>query len=455
MPEGSTHVVLVDDHRLFGAALGTALAAEGFSVTVPELTDLALLCRVVLDEAPDVILLDLDLGAAGSGEGLLAEFVGSGAAVLIVSGTTDDAVRGRCLDQGVAGWMSKCAPFDELLESVRAVAAGAPGPRPARPPAHPQGYAAPCSSFEWLTPRESAVLAMLMDGQSVARIAAAWYVSETTVRTQVRAVLQKLGVNSQLEAVALATRAGWSLTAAAAAQSSRRPRSVRRATHDASCQAPREFRNECVGTLMISPRLMMFQHGGASRMDGPTGSRSVPRPEGRRADSQPGRPSHPEGVARSTTPKGVVGRTRRQHVRHLQTTTTRLARWRVGGSGWWLRIHGQQHGGCVERRCGRWHDLRVRRVGCVVHVGHQPAHAGRYLHPAGELLAHPGQCAGKQRPGLVRGRQRQLCQRLLQLHADGGNATKSYWNCQNPNQINSYQWAATGAADQLHVSASQ
>ena len=41
MPERPAHVVVVDDHRLFGAALGTALVAEGFMVTVPELTDLA------------------------------------------------------------------------------------------------------------------------------------------------------------------------------------------------------------------------------------------------------------------------------------------------------------------------------------------------------------------------------------------------------------------------------
>ena len=119
--------------------------------------------------------------------------------------------------------MSKCAPFDELLESVRAIAAGAPGPRPTRPSVP----AAPATSFDWLTARESAVLAMLMDGQSVARISAACYVSEATVRTQVRAVLQKLGVNSQLEAVALATRAGWSLAAATEAQGARRHRSVR------------------------------------------------------------------------------------------------------------------------------------------------------------------------------------------------------------------------------------
>lgn len=223
MGDRVTRVVVVDDHRLFGAALGTALAAEGFCVTVPELTDLFLLERMVLSEAPDVILLDLDLGAFGSGESLLGAFVASGAAVLVVSGTTDDAMVGRCLHQGAAGWMSKCAPFDELLGAVRAIAAGAPGPCPTRPSLP----AAPATSFDWLTARESAVLAMLMDGQSVARIAAAWYVSEATVRTQVRAVLQKLGVNSQLEAVALATRAGWSLTAATDAQSTRRHRSLR------------------------------------------------------------------------------------------------------------------------------------------------------------------------------------------------------------------------------------
>jgi hypothetical protein len=37
----------------------------------------------------------------------------------------------------------------------------------------------------------------------------------------------------------------------------------------------------------------------------------------------------------------------------------------------------------------------------------------------------------------------------------GSNATLSTWNCQNPNVINGDQWAATGAAGQLHVSASQ
>jgi DNA-binding NarL/FixJ family response regulator len=53
------------------------------------------------------------------------------------------------------------------------------------------------------------VLRSLARGQSVATIASRCYVAEATVRTHVRGVLTKLGVGSQLEAVALAHQAGW------------------------------------------------------------------------------------------------------------------------------------------------------------------------------------------------------------------------------------------------------
>ena len=57
--------------------------------------------------------------------------------------------------------------------------------------------------FERLTPREQQVLRALSVGLTVPRIAQAWVVSEATVRSQVHAVLRKLDVRSQLEAV------GW------------------------------------------------------------------------------------------------------------------------------------------------------------------------------------------------------------------------------------------------------
>lgn len=64
-------------------------------------------------------------------------------------------------------------------------------------------------SFEHLTQREAQVLAQLMMGHSVKVIANRSQVALATVRTQVRGILTKLDVGSQLEAVALALRSGW------------------------------------------------------------------------------------------------------------------------------------------------------------------------------------------------------------------------------------------------------
>ena len=63
--------------------------------------------------------------------------------------------------------------------------------------------------FESLSRREGEVLCLLMEGHSVAKIAESSFVSIGTVRTQVKAILRKLGVNSQAAAVALAYRSGW------------------------------------------------------------------------------------------------------------------------------------------------------------------------------------------------------------------------------------------------------
>jgi DNA-binding NarL/FixJ family response regulator len=61
------------------------------------------------------------------------------------------------------------------------------------------------ANFERLTQREAIVLGALVDGLTADEIAGAHFVALTTVRSQIRAVLHKLGVRSQLAAVALAS----------------------------------------------------------------------------------------------------------------------------------------------------------------------------------------------------------------------------------------------------------
>jgi DNA-binding NarL/FixJ family response regulator len=60
-----------------------------------------------------------------------------------------------------------------------------------------------------LSVRERAVICKLMSGRCPAEIAREDFVAEATVRTQIKSILAKLEVNSQLGAVAVARAAGW------------------------------------------------------------------------------------------------------------------------------------------------------------------------------------------------------------------------------------------------------
>jgi two-component system, NarL family, nitrate/nitrite response regulator NarL len=210
-----TVVAVVDDHRLFAAALGVALGARGLSVYEPPLATLGEVRARLLERRPDVLLLDLDLGESGDGEVLVEPVAACGTAVLVVSATRDEASIGRCLELGAVGWLPKSAPLEDLCGAVAAVARGEPVLDAAERRRlvdvwHRRRGAVPETSYiERLTPMESQVLARMMDGRSVEQIAASRFVSEATVRSQVRAILVKLNVRSQLQAVALASRARW------------------------------------------------------------------------------------------------------------------------------------------------------------------------------------------------------------------------------------------------------
>jgi DNA-binding NarL/FixJ family response regulator len=208
---------IVDDHELLAFSLACALQARGLEASPVPVTAPDVLVESVLADAPDVVLLDLDLGGAvGSGSALVRPFAEAGIRVLIVSGSTDRLEIAAALEAGAVGYVGKSEPFDVLLDIAERAADGRSvlaGPvrhelitelRHARAAARAAG-----ERFDRLTPREREVLQALCDGMSVTSIAASWVVSVPTVRTQVRAVLQKLEVGSQLEAVARAHRSGW------------------------------------------------------------------------------------------------------------------------------------------------------------------------------------------------------------------------------------------------------
>lgn len=206
-------VAVVDDHRLFGSALALALRSEGFHVFEPALTDLEDIRAQLAAARPRVVLLDLDLGVIGRGDDLVEAATSGGMAVLVVSATRDPVRIGRCLHLGAAGWLSKGAPLDELVATIRSAAAGnvimTTTEREQLVDAWRRRAAGAEAALARLTRREAMVLGQLMEGRLVEQIAAAAFVSEDTVRSQVKSILTKLGAHNQLQAVVIASHANW------------------------------------------------------------------------------------------------------------------------------------------------------------------------------------------------------------------------------------------------------
>lgn len=211
-----TRVLLIEDHALLSQSLALSLRASGYEVAVSTETTLDGIERFAAAAEPDLVLLDLELDGIGSGRALIPALRAAGATVLMVTGETDAAELGACIQAGAAAVISKALPFDGLLAVVADAVAGRPGlqavERDRWLEAHRHREAGRRSAFEpfrLLTPREATTLALLVDGRAAEAIAAETYVSLATVRSHIRSILGKLGVNSQLAAVALARRAGW------------------------------------------------------------------------------------------------------------------------------------------------------------------------------------------------------------------------------------------------------
>ena len=213
----TTRVLIVEDHALVAIGLQLALSARGWDV---ESTD-GPTGSDVIEHArrfqPHCVLLDIRLGdGVGSGIDLIAPMRATGAQVVMLTAETRRGVLASCLEQGAAGWIGKHVFLDEAVAAVEHALTGTPLVGCAMREAmldelriERAGQRRALSPFEQLTMRERSVLASLVDGCAAEEIAEMQFVALTTVRSQIRAVLRKLGVRSQLAAVAYANRVGW------------------------------------------------------------------------------------------------------------------------------------------------------------------------------------------------------------------------------------------------------
>jgi DNA-binding NarL/FixJ family response regulator len=217
-------VLVVDDHALLAETLAGELRHAGCEVLVVDAPSHAKVLATAATFRADIVLLDLYLGrAVGTSVALIAPLVASGAEVVMLTGMTDEMMFATCVEAGASGVLSKAADFDQVFRAV-IQAARHERVQPVNERDHllellrraRREQRTRLERFERLTRREGAVLAGLMDGRSAAEIAESSFVSLATVRSQIRAVLQKLDVTSQLAAVAAAHHSGWTFERPAA-----------------------------------------------------------------------------------------------------------------------------------------------------------------------------------------------------------------------------------------------
>lgn len=214
-----TQVALVDDHQLLAESLLLALHAEGFdaaTVPVPSGGDMQAVLADLLQREPDVVLLDLDLGDVGDGAPLVSPLAHAGSAVVVITSSREQSRWGECLARGARTVLPKASGLEHVVGIVRRIADGLPViSDDQRNRMIQEWYRWRSASnsvragLDRLTRREGQVLAALATGKRVRDIAADAYVSEATVRSQVKSILAKLGVTSQIAAVALARDIGW------------------------------------------------------------------------------------------------------------------------------------------------------------------------------------------------------------------------------------------------------
>jgi len=211
----STNVLIVDDHDLVAMSLALCLRSEGLPAQRHAARSRDGILTAVATIVPGVVLLDLDLGrgpdgAVIDGTTLVAHLCRLGWRVIVLSATTDEPRIGRALDAGALACVPKTAALPVLITAIRRATQGVEVMRPDRRNHFIAQYRRQQEKaraverlLDRLTDRERAVLERLARGQRAQSIAEDFGVSLATTRTQIRAVLHKLEVNGQLEAVAL------------------------------------------------------------------------------------------------------------------------------------------------------------------------------------------------------------------------------------------------------------
>ncbi len=216
MSDSSTpaiRVLLVDDHPVVRYGVKHMLDGEADIEVVGELEGMRGIEDVLSNQAPDVVLLDLELGEIHGVEALrqLREIDPQLKVIVYTSHDEEDYII-QAAELGVDGYLLKGSPREEIVSAVRSVSEGGSAIESAvaaKLMSHMTKRSAkakqPVIEF---SKRERQVLELLAGGKTNRDIGAALFISESTVKFHVHAILSKLDATNRTEAVSMAVQQG-------------------------------------------------------------------------------------------------------------------------------------------------------------------------------------------------------------------------------------------------------
>nr|NIQ96422.1 response regulator transcription factor [Desulfuromonadales bacterium] len=180
-------VILVDDHQVLREALSEKLGREADIDVIGEAGDAAETMRLVPDFKPDVLVLDVALpGTNGIDIARQVKEISPSTEIVAFSMYNDKHVVGEMLRAGVSGYVTKTASRTDLLNAIRAVAAGDQY-------LCPEASAALANRFKdvsaALSKREQEVLRLLAAGRRSHEIAEQLHISAGTVEVHRRNIM--------------------------------------------------------------------------------------------------------------------------------------------------------------------------------------------------------------------------------------------------------------------------
>lgn len=200
----SIKILIADDHPMIRSAITSVIEHESQLTLVGSAMNGLEAVRLFDENLPDITLMDLNMPIMGGLEAIkMIRTKHPDAKIIILTNFDSDEDIQQGLSAGAFGYLLKDASPDELVETIRTVYAGQK-----RVPQHLLDKIQQRKYLPALSPRELNVLELMKNGKSNRAIGVELGITESTVKSHVKNILIKMGVNDRTQAVTLAVQRG-------------------------------------------------------------------------------------------------------------------------------------------------------------------------------------------------------------------------------------------------------